>query len=343
MKKPLRKLLALFLFLMLLITGAAWAQISQDRSFELVTQIGRTAPTGIRYDANYDRFAWVDRRGRLVLVDAATYEEQHVLHESGNFSGYQFSHNGRWLALGIDRVVEIWDTQEGTLVQSFQPDSAQGITSLLQFSDDDTLLMLTAIVPAPDSIRRSETDTSQTPWLWDLAAERGDRTSILPLQRTQQPFFDLRNGLLLTPDNRLFSAYPGLVQLMDIGAESYPVLTDIPTNRNERDPIDVWYGLDGDHVYFRPLNSDMIQQVRTDNADVIDIATNATYDAPNIAAFNDLALTDYSRIVGEPISRENYSFLSLLLGEDYHSLYNDHPLTVMIIVVLHPVTLPQNH
>jgi hypothetical protein len=242
MNRTFRNLLALIL-LLLLFSGAVWAQISTEPSFELFTEIGRPMPQGIRYDANFDRFAWTDSDGRLLLVNASTYEVQHVLYESGVYSGYQFSHNGRWLALAIEQRVEIWDTQSGTLTQSFAPGSAQGITSLLQFSDDDSLLMLTAIVPAPDSIRRSETDTSQTPWLWELAAERGERRSILPLQRIQQPFFDLRNGLLLTPDNRLFAAYSGLVQLMDIGTDSYPVLTNIDTNRFERDPIDVWYGI----------------------------------------------------------------------------------------------------
>jgi hypothetical protein len=341
MNKTLRNLLALFLFLML-ITSAVWAQISTEPSFELVTEIGRPAPQVIRYDANFDRFVWTDTDGHLLLVDASTYEVQHVLYESGVYGGYQFSHDGRWLALAIDVRVEIWDTQNGTLVQSFAPDSAQGITSLLQFSDDDTLLMLTAIVPAPDSIRRSETDTSQTPWLWELAAERGERRSILPLQRIQQPFYDLRNGLLLTPENHLLAAYSGLMQLMDIGDASYPVLANITTNRNERDAIDVWYGMDNEHIYFRPQNGNMLQQIRTDNNDVIDISTGNPNGAQALTTFNDLALTNFSQIVGEPISTETYSLLSLLMGNDYHYQFNDHPLTVMVIDVLNPVTVTQD-
>jgi hypothetical protein len=341
MNKTLRNLLALFL-LLALFSGAVWAQISSEHSFELVMEIGRPSPQVIKYDPNFDRFVWTDNDGRLLLVDASTYEVQHVLYESGVYSGYQFSHDGRWLALAIEQRVEVWETENGMLVQSFSPDSAQGITSLLQFSDDDTLLMLTAIVPAPDSIRRSETDTSQTPWLWELAAERGERRSILPLQRIQQPFYDLRNGLLLTPENRLFAAYSGLMQLMDIGDDSYAVLSNISTQRYERDPIDVWYGLDNQHIYFRPQNSYMLQQIRTDNYDVIDIPTGNPNGARALASFDDLALTNFSQIVGESSTTETYSLLTLLLGADYHSQFNNHPITVMIIDVLNPVTVTQN-
>src|SRR5690606_18248016 len=104
------------LFLMPLIIGLLLGGMvaGQSPSFELVRQIGRVPPTHVQYDPNFDQFALTDAGGRLLLVDAATYETKHVLYESGSYNAYAFSHDGRSLALASDNRIEVWDTQTGT-------------------------------------------------------------------------------------------------------------------------------------------------------------------------------------------------------------------------------------
>ena len=105
-----------FILAGLLVVNAAWGQEPNPppESFVLVQELGRIRPQGIQYDPNFDQFVMVDPIGRLILVDGATFETRHVLYERGSYSVYTFSHSGRWLALGIDRRVELWDTQTGT-------------------------------------------------------------------------------------------------------------------------------------------------------------------------------------------------------------------------------------
>jgi hypothetical protein len=50
-------------------------------------------------------------------------------YQQGFYSGYEFSHDGRYLALAIDRRVEIWDTQTGTLDITLEPESVSGAWS----------------------------------------------------------------------------------------------------------------------------------------------------------------------------------------------------------------------
>ena len=55
-----------------------------EPSFAAVREIGRIRPQGIQYDPYFDQFVMVDPLGRLLLLDAATSEVQHVLYETGS-------------------------------------------------------------------------------------------------------------------------------------------------------------------------------------------------------------------------------------------------------------------
>ncbi|MBZ0293395.1 MAG: hypothetical protein K8L99_12580, partial [Anaerolineae bacterium] len=64
--------------------------------------------------------------------------------------------------------------------------------------------------------------------------------------------------------------------------------------------------------------------------------------ARNLQAMDGLVLSSISRIIGQPNSRESSSFLRLLLGDDYRSSWNYHPLTVILVDILQPVTVSES-
>jgi hypothetical protein len=341
MKRPY--LLALIFPLMLILTGLALSQETPLESFQRLRQIGQIAPQSIKYDPNFDRLVMVDAEGRLLLVDAKTFETQHILHESGTYSAYEFSHDGRWLALEVDRLVELWNTQTGQRELRYESSSALGYSAPLQFSDDNLLLLFTMVVTAPDDIRRSETDTSLVPYIWDIGAELDLRDPVLPENVLAQPFFDLRNGFVLGPNNTIVAARIDLVEVIDIGENSYPVITPIETYRAERDPMEIWFSRQSDQIYFRPLDGSGLYQINSQTRAAIEIPLGYELYPADVANLDELVLSEQARIIGDANTLKSNSFLRLLLGENYHSYYNNHPLTVTLLDVLTPVTVGQEN
>lgn len=322
----------------LLLVGIVFSQSSTPIStFTEVQQIGLPSPQGIRYDPKFDRFAMVTTEGQLVLVDAKTRETQYVLYENGNYYGYEFSNNGQWIAVARQGVVDIWNTQSGEKDLELQPTVALEFSALLQWSDDDELLMFKAVVPAPDAIRRSEDDTTLTPWLWDLEAERRNRTSILPERRTAQPFFDLRTDLLLAPNNILIAALPRSLGMIDFSEGSYNYVTNMNTDRFEFDPIDIWYSMQDRFAYFRNVGGNQYFQINTENATIYTLPIGRELGQGQIAAQSRLQFGDVAQIIGETGTLNTNSFLRLLLGNRYQP--NEAPITVTLLDILDPVTV----
>jgi hypothetical protein len=325
----------------LVIVGAALGQGEPGTSFTPVQQLGQIHPQGIRYDPNFDRFVWVDPRGRLLLVDAASYDIQHVLYESGSYNAYRFSHDGRYLALAIDLRVELWDTQMGTESLSIAPDGALSVTGPLLWSEDDSFLLFSAVVRAPAAIRRSENDTSILPWLWDLPAARDEGDSRLPGRVEAYSFFDYRNGLVLGPNELLIAALPERLQLFDVVGGDIPHIGDILTARFERDPLDVWFSLRDAMIYMRPVNQGNLIQLNSETGAFFDIPVGHSLEQRELRAMAGLLISDQARIIGQPNTLEPNSLLRLLLGDNYHANWGYHPLTVMLLDVLEPVTADQ--
>ncbi|MBN2305224.1 MAG: WD40 repeat domain-containing protein [Anaerolineae bacterium] len=323
----------------LAIGRVALGQDGPTASFAVQQQIGQVSPRGVQYDPNFDQIAWVDAQGRLVLVDAATFEVRHVLYERGSYSVYQFSHDGRWLAVGIDRRVELWNTQTGELTVTAEPEEALRIQAPLQFADDDKLLLITAVVPAPAALRRSENDTSNLPYLWDLPAARDEAPTTLPRYFELYTFYDYRNGFVLGANDKVIAALPRRLQVMDIADQNLPVLAEIPSERFERDPISIWYSLRDDYMYALPKDSNNFWQVDTATGNVFEIPLGRDLNYADIRSLGALQLADQARIVGQPGSRQNNSFLNLVLGSDYRRAYNYHPTTVMILDIVEPITV----
>lgn len=337
----LLKPLSLALLCLILLVSIVFAQPPRESSFAVEQVIGAIRPQGIIYNPRFDQFAFVNPLGQFLLADATNYQTQHILHENGSYNAYAFSHDGRWLALAIDRRVELWNTQSGVLAAQFEPDGALSVTGPLLFASDDVLLNFTAIVRAPAATRRSENDTSQIPWLWDLPAAREEGRSSLPRGVTAYTFFDFRNGFVLGPNDKALAALPQRLLILDIADPALPVVAEIPSQRFERDPISVWFSLRDEQMYVRPINQNNLFQVKTASGTTLEIPIGRELNHNLIALLDELELSQQARIIGEPNSQKTNSLLQLLLGADYRRSWNYHPLTVTLIDILKPITLTE--
>lgn len=331
-----RVFLPLIFVITLFFVGLA---LGQDAPvFQEVARIGKVRPRGMDYDPNFDRLIWVDALGRLQFVDATTFTIQHTLYESGFYNAYEFSHDGRYLALAIDLRIEIWDTQLGDILTTFGPDGALRAEGALYWSPDDTILALNTQVRAPQAIRRSENDTSNLPWVWDIASALGERRSILPNARAI-PFFDYRNGFVFGANQKVVVGLPERLQILDITLTDVEVIGEIPANRFERDPIIVWTSLRDDMMYVRPdENSSLLVQVDTETGNLINLPIGRDL---NVFSLNNITGIQHSRftdIIGKPLDTQENSLLRLLLGNDYRVQFAYHPITVTLVDFLEPAT-----
>ncbi|MFN8527302.1 MAG: hypothetical protein U0670_01670 [Anaerolineae bacterium] len=303
-------------------------------------QIGLVRPQGIQYDPNFDRFVWVDLQGRLLLVDAATYQLQHVLYEGGAYNAYRFSHDGRWLAIALDRRIELWDTQTGERAAMFEPNGANLVQGPLHFTPDDRFLLLDTVVPAPQETRRSENDTSIIPWLWDLEAARGDRSSRYVSAEDGYPFFEYRNGLVVGANTVLIGGIPNRLMVIDGSGRNFPVIAEIPANRYERDPITVWESATDTMLYTDPGTGGIVQ-VNTETGEQTTLPLGRDVNYRTIDQLAGMRLADMSRVICPGAGIREVPLLTLLYGDGYIARQNDQPITSMLFDVLSPLTMGQ--
>ena len=237
--------------------------------FRVAGEIGRALPRRMIYDALSEQFALVDAYNRLLLMDARTYETRYMLHSDGetsrtNIVDMEFSHDGRYLAVINGLNVELWDTQNGTLSASLiAPGDPRQLVGPLDFSSQDQILLFYGIYPAPPALRRSENDSVTYPWVWHLAAARGEGASTLPNGDTAKIMYDYRSGFALTPDDRILASLPSRLVVLD--ALTLEPLYDIPTESYEQDALQVWASLDDARKYvFSGARSVLLQIDTTD-------------------------------------------------------------------------------
>lgn len=335
----------LFPALLLSVVSITLAQSTPGQFFTLVRQFGRIRPSGIQYDTNFNRLAMVEN-GQLLLADASTKQTQHVIYPRGAYSAYIFSHDGRFLALAIDRRIELWDTNSGERKAIFEPPAAKLVQGPLHFSPDDTWLLLDTLVPAPPELRRSENDTVSLPWLWDIpAALRDVRSTRLPSLASAPnayPFFSLKfpNTLVIGPNNYLLAGIPSRLQVINAGQKDFPVMTEIPSSRLESDPIAVWKSLTDDYLYVNPNTGNAVVQVNTRAGTTFDIPLGRDLNYASIEDMQGLGLSNLARILGAPVTQRENSLLRLLFGDNYIAYQGFPKLTVMLIDILEPLTVP---
>lgn len=343
------------LFVYLFVSAAALIGISllvssafgQDAPPELLRQaasIGRVRPNGIAYEPNFDRFVWTNANtGQLQIVDARTFQPIHTLYDDFDFGRhYTLSHNGQYIAVANQRVVDLFEMNTGTLLASIEPNGSRGIQSPLIFSDDDSYLLISTIVPERPELRRSENDTTIVPYIWDVANALDIARSRLPGRVDALPFFDNRNGFILAPDNLIIAALPRRLQLFDLDGDVFEVLGEIQTERFEQDPVDIWFSAFDDVVYHRPVNSSELIQIDAETLMVTRIPLGASLGAQNMRSLADVRFGSVSVGVGQPNDRAGNSLIRALLGDDYARSYNDHPITLALVDVLDPLTVPES-
>jgi hypothetical protein len=321
----------------LLLVGAVVGQNTpvpeNEISFEVVSEFGRAVPRRIVYEPVFERIAMIDAYNRLLLIDALTYETQHQLYETGTYYDFAFSHDGRWFALAIDTHMELYNAETGELVSRLEnPGQALSIHGPLNFSPDDNLLLFVGTHPAPQSLRRYENDTSDTPWIWNLTAARNEGQSTFPRAVEAWQFFDYRNGFVLGPDNRIVAALPGRLHVLD--AYSLDVLFEIDTARYEQDPLTTWFSIRDNRIYVLPVNEPKLLQVDTEKGVLVEIPLNQDLTQNDLVTVGGIELGQSARVIGEANSRAKNPLLAALLGDDYRIAWNYHPLTVTLIDLL---------
>jgi hypothetical protein len=332
-----RIFLALSFMLLMLLVGLAMAQ-SRPMNFEETARIGQPRPRGLQYDPNFDRLVWVDVLGRLQLVDAKTFAVQHTLYDTGFYNAYAFSHNGKYLALAIDLRLEIWDANTGTMLVAFPPDGALRVEAPLYWSLDDTLVSVNTQVRAPQELRRSENDTTNLPWVWDVASELGERRTILPNARAI-PFFDYRNGFVYGANNIAVAGIAERLRVLDITPNGVNLIAEIPANRFEPDPMFAWMSLREDYIYVRPDEfSSSLVQIDTATGNLVTLDIGREYTGGNMGGIHGLQLSRFTRIIGNPLDTQDNSLMRFFFGSDYRSQFNFHPITVTLVDFLTPAT-----
>lgn len=337
-RTAMKKLGLSVIFCLVAIAGIAFGQDESSQPlFVLEREVGQLRPTGIQYDPIFDRFVWVDLDGQLVLVDAATYNVQHVLYTSGTYNAYTFSYDGRHLALAIDRRVELWDTQTGTLTETFEPTGALQAIGPLMFSDDDGLLLVNTLVPAPPELRRSENDTSNLPWLWDVADALGEADPSLPRRAESVPFFDFRNGLIMGPNRTLIGGYPTRLVVLDGTSEDFGITAEINSSRAERDPIYVWQSATDDLLYVDPRQSSFYQvDTRDRSAIALQLGLELGFRrAESVAEVMNFSRT--TQMIGASNHTQPTSLGRLIYGDGYIDGQNGR--TLILIDILESITV----
>lgn len=305
---------------MLLITvfAHAAAQVSpeSDNLFQPIRTIGANRPAGLLYEPNFDRFVWVDAAGQLVIVDAETLAPRHTLYPSGSFSAFNFSRNGQLLAVAIDLRVDIWDVASGVLVASFEPTGARRIQGPLQFTRNDELLVFDSVVPAPQELRRSENDTVILPWVWDVAAARDQRNSVLANRVTAYPFYNIRVSMIAGDNGVLVSGLDNRIQIFDADTPTMEMIADIPTTRLETDPLIAWRSATDPYLYISVNNYSQITQVNTLTNEIRTLEMGRDLDSAGLERLRAFAFSRAAQPIGERSSGIN-PLAQLLLGDDY--------------------------
>ncbi len=313
-------------------------------AFEIEGEIGRALPRKIIYDAAREQMAVVDAYNRLLIINALDYTTRTVLHERGEYGDIAFSADGRWLAVIYDLTIELWDMETDTLTASLvrELNGAKEIIGPIDFSSDNTTLLFYGIYAAPPALRRTENDTITYPWVWHIAAARGEAASTLTGGVNAIQMFDYPNGFVFTPDDNIVAALPARLQILD--ALTLEKRYEISTDRYEQDPLIVWRSLRDDRVYVRPSTTDTLLQVDTTRQALVEIPMNTTLTQNDLDLIGGLELGSTARVIGGQDSDDSIQLLNTFLG-NYRdsSRYGRRPLTVTLVDLLLPPATTQDN
>jgi WD40 repeat protein len=311
-------------FLILLVLGGmVVAQSTTDEAteepdityFEVAAELGRALPRKIIYDPNFERYLIVDVYGKLFLSNALTFETEHVLYELGEYNDIAFSHDGTLAAVALQSRIELWDTATGTMVGRLtELGQPRQVVGPITFSRDDQYLIFQGVYPAPRAIRVAENQTINIPWIWHIPSAFGTNTSQFPGDAEAWQFFDYYNGMVIAPNNRLIAALPSRLQVLDIA--TLDLLFEIPTERYERDPMNVWFSSRDNQIYVRPVNQNSLVQVDTERGVLVEIPLERALTASDLELIGSIELSEQARVIGEARSTNDLKRLFLPYDRD---------------------------
>lgn len=320
-----------------LLVGVLVGQGQSNPTVRLVAQLGEVRPRGVQYDPNFERMAYVDAAGRLVLADGITYEAQHTIYNTGLYNAYRFSHNGRWLAVMLETRAEVFDAATGEKLTEILPDGALVVEGPIYWAEDDELISFNTQVRAPRELRRSENDTVNLPYIWDWQAMRRARASILPNRVVAQPFFDYKNAFVYGPNNVVIAGLDDRLDIRQVTTQAINPIGRIIASRNEPDPISVWRSAFGEAMYVEARSTRNLWQIASDatSARIVEVPLGSTF--RRLDDFPPIDITAEARIIGEEVTRDIPELLRWWLGDNGTGRLSQ-PQTVELIDILQPVT-----
>lgn len=329
--------------------GAAWAQAvgtatptpTPENIFSVASVIGKPVPRKLLYNAQHERLLTLDAYNRLVISDALTYQELAELPYSGFIVDVLFSNDGNTLAVLTNASVDLWDMPSNTLIRSLtQLNNPFTLYGPLSFSSDDTMLMFFGEYPTPRNLRREETDRSTYPWLWDIAAARGQRESQLSNGAEAVQLYDFIAGAALAPSDAgplLIGALPGRVQVLD--AATLRPQYDIPITRYARDPFRLYNSqLDG-RVYLSDGGGGLVLVLPTAQTS-IDLSLGVNLSDETVASLDWTAISPIGApVIGAARSNLYNPLHEKLLGGNYRDEtygYGNDALTIRLLDLILP-------
>lgn len=322
-------------------SGTATPTATPENIFSIASIIGKPVPRKALYNAKHERLLILDAYNQLIISDALTYQQITTLPYDGFVVDVLFSHDENTLAVLTNVSVDLWDIPSNTLIQSLtELNNPFTLYGPLSFSRDDAFLMFFGEYPTPRELRREETDRSTYPWLWDIAAARGERDSQLTNGAEAVQLYDFLGGATLAPSDSgtlLIGALPGRVQVLD--AATLEPLFEIPLARYARDPFQLLNSQIDGRVYIGDNYSGDYLLIQPQTQSVIDITTNTQANSRFVGLDVESISPMGAPLIGPERSNLQNTLHARFLGENYRSRengYGNDSLTLRLVDLILP-------
>lgn len=318
------------------------ATATPENIFSVASVIGKPVPRKLIYNAQHERILTLDAYNRLVMSDALTYAEIAELSYTGFVVDVLFSNDGDTLAVLTNSTVDLWDVPSNTLIQRLtELNNPFTLYGPLTFSQDDTFLMFFGEYPTPRNLRREETDRSVYPWMWDIAAARGQRESQLTNGAEAVQLFDFIGGAALAPSDMgtlLVGALPGRVQVRE--ALTLDTLYDITIQRYARDPFRLYNSQIDGRVYLGDNGNGALVLVNPSGQSSVDLPLGQDLSSDQLAAIDFAAISPIGApLAGPERSRTTNTLHQRFLGNNYRDStygYGSDALTIRLLDLVLP-------
>jgi hypothetical protein len=304
--------------------------------FDRIGTIGRERPAVPLYLPQADQFVSVELTG-VVVRDAATLDVVRTIDTRPALDAVAVSSDETTLAVAVDLRIDVYDLPTGTLVARFEPPGARAVQGPLRFTRGDELLVFDTLVPAPQELRRSENDTVLLPWVWDVAAAREERRSVLVNGVDSYPFFEPRVSLITGPGGVVVLGLNNRLHIFDTDTPDLEQLADITIDRLETDPVTAWQSATEPILYVATDRFGGLLQIDTRTNTLRALSLGRDLGRRDFAALRDLPRTRaYAPLAGAPGS----ALETALFGSPLAANTALTVLDVLVPLAYDPLTAP---